>query len=573
MLMYRRFRVSFFLAIGVAVTLPSLTSAQRVLLSEDFEFATPDHPDSAACLAEGTHTEVSDECIGADSVDTNNRSRTLTLDPAFATVTGGAFQDPFPESHQNFPVNNQSLVIRNPNSATQMAVNFFSIFPDDSNHPNFFLSNGVIEFDAYFDDLQSDGLWGFLGVRLGFELNPDDRNQVATTGDEVVWHSVRMQEGGLSEDPEVFDSPEDKIHDRIRPTEFFIDPNVIDQEIALHFRYELHGDGTYNYLVDNLNDAADPVMFVDNVEWKSFFNFTTFQEEPAPGINEISFMSDASGQSQGSSSAPNVYIDNLRIVDNLRAPHGPGERDDLPIAGQPTGEGVSFANVDNVLEAWEAKADNDGSWYEAVLGPGQNGIVIEVTDGALVELGMPSRRGFLAESDSYLFDPAGIAQSLQSGDRLVFENPVGPGNAATSFTIGDIGGSGERSFPIFLAASGTSFTITSIGGDPPESLADFDGDGDVDQDDLAAWEAGYSMLTGATRANGDSDGDGDVDGFDFVTWQREFLTSASGASSAAAIPEPATLALLAAAALSMLPWKRRFQRASPESPDVGQDAR
>lgn len=513
--------------------------AQRILLFEDFEFATPDHPDPAACLAEGQHTEVADACIGTDSVDIYNRSRTLPLDPAFATVTGGSISDPFPTSHANFPESNQSMVLRNPNSATQMAVTFFSIFPDYDTHPNFFLKEGVVEFDAYVNDLQSDGLWGFLGVRLGFEFAPEDRSQVTTEGDQVVWHTVRMQEGGVATDPKLGFVDEDAIYDRTLEQLVLVDPDTVDQEAALHFRYELN-DGTFNFFVDNLNNADPPVMVAENQEWEKVFDFTTFEEVPAPGINEISFMSDASGRSvPGTETSPDVFIDNIRIVDNLRAPHGPGEREDLAFSGQASGNGFSFTTVSNVLEGWEAKSENDGSWYQAELGPGQNGIIVEVTDGALVEVGMPSRRGYLDDSDSYVLDPEGAGTSLGSNDRLVFDEPIGPGNTASSFVIGDISGDGARSFPIFLASSGTSFTITPIGSTAGPA-ADFDGDGDVDGDDLAAWEDGFSLLAGASKADGDADGDGTVVGLDLMIWQREHGPPAA----AAAVPEPMTAAML-----------------------------
>ena len=549
---------SWFVLLGtlpaVLVSLDSTCSAQRVLLFEDFEFATSDHPDSAACLAEGQHTEVADVCIGTDTVDTYNRSRTLTLDPAFATVTGGSISDPFPTSHANFPENNQSMVLRNPNSATQMAVNFFSIFPNDANHPNFYLKDGVVEFDAYVNDLASNGLWGFLGVRLGFELLPEDRNQVTTEGDQVVWHTVRMQEGGVATDPKLGFADEDAIYDRTVEQLALVDPDTVDQEVALHFRYELN-DGTFNFFVDNLDNADPPVMVAENQEWVKVFDFTTFQEVPAPGINEISFMSDASGRSvPGTESSPDVFVDNIRIVDNLRAPHGPGEREDLALAGQASGNGSSFADVSNVLEAWEAKSENDGSWYQAELGPGENGIMVEVTDGALVEVGMPSRRGFLDDSDSYVFDPEGAGTSLGSNERLVFDEPIGPGNTTSSFVIGDISGDDLRTFPIFLASSGTSFTITPIGSTAGPA-ADFDGDGDVVGDDLSAWADGYSILAGANKSDGDADANGTVDGMDFIIWQREHEAPAG----ASAVPEPTTAAMLLVLAAMARPQRRRVR--------------
>ena len=78
--------------------------------------------------------------------------------------------------------------------------------------------------------------------------------------------------------------------------------------------------------------------------------------------------------------------------------------------------------------------------------------------------------------------------------------------------------------------------------------------------------ANMGKRTEARFEQGDADGDGDVDGDDFLTWQREIgeatpLSAFAGDSlaessfSAAAVPEPTTLAVVAAAALFM--WLRR----------------
>lgn len=76
------------------------------------------------------------------------------------------------------------------------------------------------------------------------------------------------------------------------------------------------------------------------------------------------------------------------------------------------------------------------------------------------------------------------------------------------------------------------------------AAADFDEDGDVDADDLASWQAGYGMLTGAARADGDADEDGDVDGADFLAWQRGYTTTLSALQAHLAVPEPYTFSML-----------------------------
>jgi hypothetical protein len=278
------------LLLGVS---PDALFAQRVLLFEDFENATPDLPANE----------------GVESVDTYNRSIVTEEDPAIATVTGGMFADPFD------PGNNKSLVLHNPNNAAQQAVNWFSIFPEDENDPNFFLKNGVIEFDAYLGPVIPGAWWTFLDIRFGFERNSDNRNQVATGGDETIWTAFQMTEAGLAMGP-------DRFHDYGNADDYVDTTDLIVVEQAMHVRYDINGNtNTYKVTIDNLEDQLAPVelMFdsgTANQPFKEHFNFETFQFEPAPGINEISFLTDASVRSAGATAHSDVFIDNLLIIDN-----------------------------------------------------------------------------------------------------------------------------------------------------------------------------------------------------------------------------------------------------------------
>ncbi|MEX0611558.1 MAG: hypothetical protein WD738_05455 [Pirellulales bacterium] len=80
--------------------------------------------------------------------------------------------------------------------------------------------------------------------------------------------------------------------------------------------------------------------------------------------------------------------------------------------------------------------------------------------------------------------------------------------------------------------------------------ADFNLDSIIDLGDLEPLLANVGTATGATFERGDTDGDGDVDGDDILAWQRqvgpainlsEFEDAGLGASG---IPEPATLGLI-----------------------------
>jgi hypothetical protein len=97
--------------------------------------------------------------------------------------------------------------------------------------------------------------------------------------------------------------------------------------------------------------------------------------------------------------------------------------------------------------------------------------------------------------------------------------------------------------------------------------ADFDEDLDVDGDDLARWQANFSV--GATHVEGDADYDCDVDGADFLTWQRQLgspATAEVSMTTLAGVPEPtAACLMLAAASLFM----GAAGRANREQPAVG----
>ena len=339
--------------LGLAVVLLGQTAhtvqGQRVLLFEDFEGISPDPPDPELCelnfaelgdliveglVAEGT--TVADVCISATSVDTFNRSRVLQETDSLSTVTGATFPDPFD------PGNNQSLVVHNPHASTQMAVNWFSMFPDDASDPNFYLRNGVVQFDMVLSTPQPDSLFTFLGVRFGFQPDAADRNQVTTEGDQVIWNVFNLY-GDIIDDPEKAEiaanillqrkEPQfrDNLYDQANGV-FYVDPaeisgnpddGVVVAERAIRVRYELtrtETEGSYRVTLQNLDSTDDPVELVwpggsADRPWTKIFDFDTFEEVPAPGINEITFISDASGFAVTDVSQ-NVYIDNLLIIDN-----------------------------------------------------------------------------------------------------------------------------------------------------------------------------------------------------------------------------------------------------------------
>jgi hypothetical protein len=82
---------------------------------------------------------------------------------------------------------------------------------------------------------------------------------------------------------------------------------------------------------------------------------------------------------------------------------------------------------------------------------------------------------------------------------------------------------------------------------------DFDGDQDVDGDDLTIWTANFGSST-AGPLTGDADGDADADGDDFLVWQQN-VSPAPAASLISTTPEPSALQM--AIAITMTPLARR----------------
>jgi hypothetical protein len=78
---------------------------------------------------------------------------------------------------------------------------------------------------------------------------------------------------------------------------------------------------------------------------------------------------------------------------------------------------------------------------------------------------------------------------------------------------------------------------------------DFDGDGQVDGDDLLAWHNAFGA-----SAEGDADGDGDSDGQDFLAWQGNLGRGVAPAPGA--VPEPCSAWLILAALACLLSGRR-----------------
>jgi T5SS/PEP-CTERM-associated repeat protein len=150
------------------------------------------------------------------------------------------------------------------------------------------------------------------------------------------------------------------------------------------------------------------------------------------------------------------------------------------------------------------------------------------------------------------FDALAIAGDATLGGSLIIDVSGFSLAAGDAFEILDVAGvltgtfAGLADEALVGNFGGVDLFIDYEGGDgndvvlftPGGFSADFDGDGDVDGDDLAQWEGDFGGI------GSDADGDGDSDGADWLAWQRQFGSGTSADQVVRAVPEPAAVVLL-----------------------------
>lgn len=95
-------------------------------------------------------------------------------------------------------------------------------------------------------------------------------------------------------------------------------------------------------------------------------------------------------------------------------------------------------------------------------------------------------------------------------------------------------GSGAQYTSSMITGTGLLQVMTA----PIIIAGDFDGDGDVDGNDLFVLQENYGTGTG-----GDADDDGDTDGRDFLIWQQNYTGPGTLNAESISVPEPSTLAV------------------------------
>ena len=109
-------------------------------------------------------------------------------------------------------------------------------------------------------------------------------------------------------------------------------------------------------------------------------------------------------------------------------------------------------------------------------------------------------------------------------------------------------GSVTDGYEVALANGDTELVLSLVSALTP---GDANGDGSVDLQDFGLLKANFGTTGGATWAMGDFNGDGNVDLQDFGLLKANFGTGG------AAVPEPATLSLIAIAGIGLLRRKRK----------------
>ncbi|MCA9234214.1 MAG: PQQ-dependent sugar dehydrogenase [Planctomycetales bacterium] len=172
-------------------------------------------------------------------------------------------------------------------------------------------------------------------------------------------------------------------------------------------------------------------------------------------------------------------------------------------------------------------------------------------------------------------DPLNITPAPVSIHEVLFDDDDNPATPSVVTTLQDIitsdpdyllaGAPSERLDVRFGQGPGGELYITNkwngwvyqvVNSIAPTIDADFDDDGDVDGADLASWQGGFGIASGAANGDGDANGDGVVDGRDFLLWQRNAQTSPA----AGAVPEPAGIALLLLAVAGAAGYATKYRR-------------
>jgi hypothetical protein len=201
-----------------------------------------------------------------------------------------------------------------------------------------------------------------------------------------------------------------------------------------------------------------------------------------------------------------------------------GELSLIASSGTPApGTNTSFSNLQDGFFA----TNRLGQVAFQALAGNQRGIWAEDPSGAI--------RLIVKVGDSLEIAP-GDHRTIASIDNLFSSN----GSDGKSRSFND---AGQLVFNATFTDGGEGIFVSDVAG---YYLADFDRDGDVDNDDLDDWRSAYTNGT----ALGDADGDGVSSGRDFLIWQRQ--VGLGTVAESITVPEPIGLSLFAIGCIGII---------------------
>lgn len=206
----------------------------------------------------------------------------------------------------------------------------------------------------------------------------------------------------------------------------------------------------------------------------------------------------------------------------------------------------------------------DERWLDGLVRDGTvtDGKVSRIEGGALAPLtGFGTGIGPTTASSDPLYESAGGFLFAT----IDFEVPSPTETSTVSLSVGhnllsDTGGLTTSMIVFGLGDTAVTNSVGSTGSAVDLDLSarplhpsDFDMDGDVDGDDLLAWQDGFGITSGATKSEGDGNGDGKVDGADLALWESQYSTApASPITAVSAVPEPTSVWILGCGLLAHL---------------------
>lgn len=343
-----------------------------------------------------------------------------------------------------------------------------------------------------------------------------------------------------------------------------------DENTAARFGQPVnYHDGFHTYAVEW--DAQKIRYFIDEVNWYTLYDSdvdgTISQNAPMETILNVAvggdFLGGSDQQPDGSSVWPQtMQVDYVRVFERdnsvpIKFANGDFETNDGSLAGWSTFGTV--ANTNNV------SVHNEAAFGEASLklfgqftgGTKYSGVTQGITVTAGDEIRADVSR-FIRSQDSIVgtnnevllqiefynqFGAKADTTAMLDREILSIANGSSPNNAWQDFSLSATAPANAVEARIALVFKQVNNAGGAVHLDNVRflnlstlSAADFNFDGVVDTTDLAIWQNGYGMTTGADREDGDANGDGAVDGRDYLLWQRGITLPE--AVSSVFVPEP-----------------------------------